>query len=469
MAMASVTATPRIAIVGGGLAGLAAAAALVAHGCRVEVFEARRKLGGRAGSYVDRATGESIDHCQHVAMGCCTNFLHFCRQTGIADLLTHQRTLHFLGPDGRRCDFSPSRWLPAPLHLVAPLLGLSYLSWTEKWGIARAMVRLVQAPSTDSPADRSVLAWLHDQRQSEAAIERFWKVVLVSALGESLDRASLAAARKVFVDGFLAHRDAATLFVPRSSLGELYDQRVASWLRGQGATIHLESSVTAIEGDVSHAAGLRLAEGAQREFDFFVLAVPWHRVTKLMPAEVHDVIDPGSAFASIPSAPISSVHLWFDASLTDLPHAILVERLSQWVFAREFAQNPTEHYYQVVISASHNLAGRDRREVVEEIVRDLAAVFPKTSAARLLRWQLITEPQAVFSVRPGLDAIRPTQQTAVPNLFLAGDWTRTGWPATMESAVRSGYLAAEGVLNQLGRPEQIVVPDLSRNWLTKKF
>jgi squalene-associated FAD-dependent desaturase len=294
-------------------------------------------------------------------------------------------------------------------------------------------------------------------------------VVLVSALAESLERASLAAARKVFVDGFLAHREASHVIVPRVSLDELYDQRVAKWLSKQNVAIHRASDVAAITGDGDRAAGLRFPDGREQEFDFVILAVPWMKAMKLMPPTMAAIIDPQNAFTTIPAAPISSVHLWFDRQITDLPHEVLVARLSQWVFSRATQRELGEHYYQVVISASYELAGRERQSVIDEVINDLAAVFPQSQSARLLRWQLITEHQAVFSVRPGLDAVRPTQQTAISNLFLAGDWTRTGWPATMEGAVRSGYQAAEGVLARLGRLERIVVPDLPRNWLTRRF
>jgi squalene-associated FAD-dependent desaturase len=462
------TPSPRVGIVGGGLAGLAAAVALVERGCQVELFEARRKLGGRAGSYVDQATGESIDHCQHVAMRCCTNYLDFCRRTGIDGLFERHRTLHFFGPDGRRCDFSSSTWLPAPLHLVGPLLALSYLSLADKLGIARAMLRLIATPASDSPECPTVLAWLREQRQSATAIERFWKVVLISALAESLDRASLMAARKVFVDGFLAHPDASDLLIPRVALDELY-QRAATWLRERGVAIHLESAVASVIDGGLRVAGMHLQNDGEREFDFVILAVPWQRVGKLLPQSLLTKIDSDDRFTAIPSAPISSVHLWFDRPLTDLPHAVLVDRLSQWVFARSEQQTTGEHYYQVVISASHDLAGRQRQSVVDEVAGDLRAIFPQARDAALVRWRLITEQQAVFSVRPGLDLARPPQNTAIANLLLAGDWTRTGWPATMESAVRSGYLAAEAILAQLGREERIVVPDLPRGWLARVF
>jgi squalene-associated FAD-dependent desaturase len=350
------------------------------------------------------------------------------------------------------------------------------------------MLRLMRS----SPADNStVLNWLHAQRQSLSAIERFWQVVLVSALAESLDRASLAAARKVFLDGFLAHREASHLQIPRLSLSELYD-RVAAELCRRGVSILLATPIAAILGTKDGVTGVRLLDDSVTHFDYVVLAVPWRRVAYLLPPPLLATIDPNGHFNSIEASPISSVHLWFDRPITELPHAVFIGRLSQWIFARVGRGSPdpapladrrspnivarsgdrpqqSEHYYQVVISASHDLADRERTAVVNEVLDDLRAVFPAAAEATLLRWQLITEHEAVFSCRPGLDATRPRQQTAIPNLLLAGDWTATGWPSTMEGAVKSGYLAAEAILNKLGRPQPIVVLDLPRNWLMKRL
>jgi squalene-associated FAD-dependent desaturase len=445
----------RLAIVGGGLAGLAAAVALSGRGLQIELFEAKRRLGGRAGSYADRASGELVDHCQHVALGCCTNYLDFCRRTGIADLLKRHQRLHFFGPDGRRSDFRAWRWLPAPLHLAPALFGLRHLSAGEKLAISLAIVRLVRMPLEDTAASPTVLAWLQQQRQPPRAIEHFWQVVLVSALGESLERASLAAARKVILDGFAAHPDAADVYVPQVPLGQLYD-RIADWLRERGVVLHLESPVRQVAEQ-----RIELADGTREAFQSVVLAVPWQMAARLVAPEIRRRLPGFEACETIGSAPITSVHLWLDRPITFLPHAVLVGRLSQWVFAR----TGSPHYYQVVISASHDLVGRERQSVVDEALADLAAVFPAARDARLLRWQLITEHDAVFSVRPGLSEHRPPQTTPVPGLFLAGDWTATGWPATMEGAVRSGYLAAEGVLARLGSPERLLVGDLPRGWL----
>lgn len=458
--------TRRVAIIGGGLAGLAAAVALAGRGLQIDLFEAKRRLGGRAGSYLDRETGLPIDHCQHVAMGCCTNFLDFCRRTGIAELFERHRQLHFFGPDGRRSDFRPSRWLPAPLHLMPALLGLKYLNWSDKVAIARSMWRL-RRRSSDSrlPApDPVVLDWLREQRQPARAIEYFWQVVLVSALGESLDRSSLSAARKVFLDGFLAHRAAADVLVPKVSLSELYDRRVAAWLRERGVEIHCETPVEFVKrATTEHWSVVRSSPSATEHIPYSaaIVAVPWRFAARLFAPDLLAHLPQVAAAADFDSAPITSVHVWFDRPITDLPHAVLIGRLSQWIFPRAGGEGlGGKWYYQIVISASHDLAGRDRESVKEEVLADLQAAFPAARGARLIRWQVITERDAVFSVRPGLDERRPPQQTSLPGLLLAGDWTRTGWPATMEGAVRSGYLAAEAALASLGQPERILVADL---------
>ena len=438
--------TPTTAIVGGGLAGLSAAAALCERGIRVELFEAKRRLGGRAGSYIDKETGEVIDHCQHVAMGCCTSFLDFCRRTGIIDLFERHRTLHFFGPEGQECDFRASRWLPAPLHLGPAFMGLSYLTLAERLSVAFTLMKLSRLPLKVQPDEMTIGAWLEQQKQSPRCIERFWQVVLVSALGESLSRASLTAARKVFVDGFMSARGASDVWIPKVPLAELY-ARIADWLTKRGVAMHSGAPVEKIETQAGGELSIRLKDGPPLRFGSVICAVPWRQAAAILPAAA------ASHIPVIRSAPITSLHLWFDRPITPLPHAVLVGRLSQWVFAR--SQESGEHYYQVVISASHELAGREREDVLREVRGDLSAVFPAARSAELRRWQMITEGEAVFSVRPGLEAQRPSQQTSIPNLFLAGDWTATDWPSTMESAVRSGYLAADGVMNQLGRENRV--------------
>lgn len=460
---------PTVVIVGGGLAGLAAAAALAERGCRVELYEARKKLGGRAASFRDPATGEFVDHCQHVGMACCTNLIDFCHRTGIADLFRRDRVLHFFAPDGRRFDVAATSWLPAPMHLLPSLLRLGYLSIGERIGVCRTMWKLARMPIDD---DREAAGdWLRRQGQSSQAIERFWAPVLVSALGETVDRASLKYARKVFVDGFLSNREAYEVDVPTVSLGELYGARLEQFFRDRGVELHLEAPIRAIRTNDEGRCVVDLADGATLRPDAVIAAVTWRRAAELLVPEVRQTVAGSEHWSTFGSAPISGVHLWFDRELTDLPHAVLVGTLSQWLFSRvrKGPDDASGFYYQVVISAAYDVASLDKATLVERIIDELRQVFPAARQAKLVRSRVVTEQEAVFSIRPGLDAVRPSQATPVPSLFLAGDWTATGWPATMEGAVRSGYLAAEGVLKQLGRPQRLVVDDLLRAGLAQLF
>jgi squalene-associated FAD-dependent desaturase len=439
----------RIAIVGGGLAGLAAAVSLSGRGLHVELFESRRQLGGRAGSFQDPTTGILVDHCQHVSLSCCTAWFDFCRRTGIDKHLRRFGTLHFFGPDGHRCDVGASRWLPAPLHLLPSLLRLNYLSWRERIGIIRAMRQLKKMSTSDDPQGPTIDCWLREHGQTSRAIELFWTPVIVSALSETLDRVAVPPVRKVFVDAFLGDHHAYEMIVPTVPLGELYGKQLEDWLIKHGVSVQRESGVKLLHGGHNGFRELEIAGGERYAFDAIIVAVPWRRINDLLCEPLRAALPELQTIDELESAPITAVHFWFDRAITDLPHAVLPGRLSQWMFNRG-SQSGEGHHYQVVISASRDVASRHRDEVVAEVLRELSQLWPLASQAKLLQSRMITEQHAVFSVKPGSDRLRPPQQTSVPNMFLAGDWTATGWPATMEGAVRSGYLAAEGVCKLMG-------------------
>jgi squalene-associated FAD-dependent desaturase len=333
---------------------------------------------------------------------------------------------------------------------------LGYLTLGERWSIARALMRLART-QVPSGRDETIGQWLVRHGQSEQAIERFWSVVLVSALGETVQRASLAASQKVFCDGFLASRTAYEMETATVPLGEIW-RRVGEWLSERGAVLHLGAGVRQIVGDGCRATGLVLRNGTRLGFDFAISAVPWRQVARLLDPQLLAAMPMLRTVDQIEPAPITAVHLWFDRAITPLPHAALIGRLSHWVFAdREASFQLTDgggascqladtHHYAVVISASRGLRGRERSDILANVRCDLEAVFPAAREAELRSFRILTQPAAVFSVLPGLDRLRPPQRTPVPNLFLAGDWTATGWPATMEGAVRSGNRAAEALL-----------------------
>lgn len=438
-----------VAIVGGGLAGLAAAAALAEAGVATVVVEARRHAGGRAASFEDRMSGGLVDACQHVAMGCCTNFRDLCRQTGLDAALRRDRTLSFIGPDGRRADCTPSRLLPAPLHLAPLLLGMRHFTLREKLALARGMLRLAR-PRVGMES-QTALEWLRAIGQPEQVIRLFWQPVIESALGESIDLVSLAATRKVAVDGFLGHHEAADLLVPTAPLGTLFGTRLVAWLRARGVTVRTGTPATGLERSGGTVVAIRCGE-ERLPCAAAIVAVPWRQAARLLP----DIVP--AADERLVGSPITAVHLWFDREVLDVPHAVLVGRVSQWVFRGE-----SVGHCQVVISASRGLMDGDRDRLRDTVVAELREIFPPAREARLRDARVVTDPTAVLSVRPGVEAVRPGPVTAVANLFLAGDWTATGWPSTMEGAIRSGRAAAERAGQALGRPVRGVVADLPRN------
>jgi squalene-associated FAD-dependent desaturase len=456
-----------IAVIGGGLAGMAAAAMLGQRALQVDLFEQSDRLGGRAGSFRESWNGQVIDQCQHVAMGCCGSFLDFCKRTGVEVCFQRHKTLHFIGPDGSQSDITAASWPPAPLHLLPGLFRLKYLTWRECWGIVRTLRKLIRLKIYKENEIEIVRSWLRRQGQSEAAVKYFWSVVLTSALSETVDYASLAAAKKVFQDGFCSSWHAYELITPRVPLGEIFDQRVPAWLERQGVKIHRGARVQEITIQEKCDVAMLFYNGILQDYDAAIVAVPWFEAPHLFSASLANVFLKLEKLNQIPSAAITAVHLWFDRPITPLPHATLVGKLSQWIFngTEPGIENTGPHpnplpkgegtmneacYYQVVISASHRLIKCDKEELLKTVLSDLEFAFPDARHAKLLHSQSVTMPRAVISLQPGVDQLRPPQKTSIPNLFLAGDWTATGWPGTMEGAVKSGYLAAEGLLKYLG-------------------
>ena len=269
---------PHIVIVGGGLAGLAAASALVDRGLRITILESRPRLGGRASSFNDPATGELVDNCQHVSMACCTNLADFCRRVGIDSMLRRERELVFLGPDGRISRFR-SGVGPAPFHLAGSFLAARFLSAGDKLRVAYGLA--VLAGARDDRPGESFADWLLRHRQSLRSINLFWAPVLVSALNERLEQMDVGHARKVFLDGFLRNRTGFQPEIPLVPLGELYGTRLASWLRDHDVAVRLTTGVSAIELDDDGAvSGVVLRSGEEIAADFVVLAVPFDRVLR---------------------------------------------------------------------------------------------------------------------------------------------------------------------------------------------
>ncbi len=451
---------PTVAIAGGGLAGLAAGCALSSAGFQVTLFERRPYLGGRASSYQHPGTGEIVDNCQHVLLGCCTNLIDFYCRTRVENKIRWYDTLTFLEPGGRASKIGASG-LPAPLHTTPAFLAAHCLRFRDKLAISRAMLALARPVAGDS--GEAFLEWLQRHGQTHRAIERFWQPILVSALNEDVDQVSVPYAAQVIRESFLKSATAGRVGIPMVPLSELYGA-AGDYIQARAGRVDYRAGIESFQSEGDRVRVV--SNGQESAFDCLVLAVPFDVLARILP-------DSGESAAlskllgNLKTSPITGIHLWFDRNISDLDHAVLLDRTIQWMFhksrlihAREKSENGGGSYVELVVSSSKSLVEKSKTEIVELAVRELGEFFPTVREAKLVKSTVIKEVNATFSPAPGVDQFRPRAETSWPRVFLAGDWTATGWPATMEGAVRGGYLAAEALARSAGRRQKFLVPDL---------
>ena len=469
-------------VIGGGLAGLAAGVALAESGWRVRLFEQRPFLGGRATSYV-LPDGEHVDNCQHVTLGCCTNLDDFYRRVGSADKIKFFDRLFFIDPQGRRGEIQAGMF-PAPFHMTGSFAAFAPLTLWDKISIACAMLDILRTKGHPADLDEnggiSMLEWLRRRRQTEGAIERFWRVVLVSALDEELDRTDARFGVDVFWKAFLSNRTGYRMGVPTVPLANLYDGCKFE-IERRGGEVLLRAPVRGLKIEKGEIAAVRFDEGKEETADAYVFAMPHTALAELLPESVKQG-DPALAnLDKLKVSPITGVHFWFDRQVMKEPFITLIDTTTQWIFnktalygdSNETAKTtPAGQYLQLVISASYDLLPKSRQDIIDLCLGEVRHALPVARDAQLVKATVIKEAAATFSPEPGVDRWRPKQETSVRGLFLAGDWTATDWPATMEGAVRSGYLAAEAVLRVAGTPRNFLQPDLEPDgfvamWLGK--
>jgi zeta-carotene desaturase len=433
----------------------------------VTLFERRPYLGGRASSYEHPGTGEVIDNCQHVLLGCCTNLVEFYERTGVAGDIRWFDRLTFLEPGGRASEIAPSP-LPAPLHTAPAFLRAACLDFSDKLAIARAMLAL--APTAPGESGDSFLEWLERHGQTRRAVERFWKPILVSALNEQVDRVAVPYAAQVMRESFLKSARAGRMGIPVVPLTELYSAG-GEYIRARRGEVRLRTAVDSFRAEPQEVT-LGTASG-EEGFDYAVFAVPFDALERVLPEST--AAQPLKvALAKFTPSPITGIHLWFDRDITELEHAVLLDRTIQWMFHKSKLQkrdnNRQGSYVELVVSASNSLVEKSRPEIVELAVGEVCEFFPGARSAKLVKSTVVKEMHATYSPRPGIDLQRPHTETAWPRVFLAGDWTATGWPATMEGAVRSGYLAAQSLARVAGQREvTFLVPDLPATGLMRLF
>lgn len=458
-----------VTIVGGGVAGLAAACALADSGYKVVLLERRPYVGGRASSYEHPGTGEVIDNCQHILLGCCTNLIDLYRRLGVQGEILWSGAITFIEPGGRRSTLAATG-MPAPLHTAASFLGAKCLTLAEKLTIARGILGFLRKTPEDSSGNFA--QWLVRYRQTPRAIQRFWHPVLASALNEDPESISVRYAAKVFREAFLFSAEGGRMGIPKLPLSELYAYAV-KYIEARGGEVRL---ATAAEGfEDSGEKWIVKADGESIESDKVVFAVPFEAMQKLLPLlpqnEASEVL--GEDLGEFHHSPITSVHLWLDREVTNLTHAALLDATIQWMYNKSVLHKDLHEgggsYLELVISASKALVPMKRQEIIDLAMNELEMFFPAVKQATLVKAAVTKEVRATYSIRPMLDRARHGTRSPWPGIYLAGDWTATGWPSTMESGVRSGYLAAEAIVEDSGEVRRFLVPDLPPTGLMRLF
>ncbi|MFO0962973.1 MAG: hydroxysqualene dehydroxylase HpnE [Phycisphaerales bacterium] len=455
---------PRSAVViGGGVAGLAAALRLAEAGVATTLLETRRKLGGRATSFVDPRTGEVLDNCQHVLMGCCTNLLDFYIRLGVDGLIDWHETVYWANPPHAPDRMRPGL-LPAPAHFTGSFAGMRMLTLAQKRAVARAMWAMLRLGRTGRAAweGRVFGEFLQQTAQPAEVIERFWSPVVVSACNLDVDQASAASAMQVFQEGFLASREAPLMGLATVPLVRLYDPAEQA-IAAAGGRVVTGISALSIASDGRRATAVITDDGTF-EAEIVVSSVPPDRLARLVGPTMVQADRRLQRLDAIGTSPILGVHLRFPKPVMLLPHLVLPGRGTQWLFnksARGPEPDGSQHLH-AVISAAHAWMELDEAEIARRVLEDIRWALPEARGVEPLSVRSVKEKRATFACVPGLEKRRPTaaadgfdRDGGVRNLYLAGDWTRTGWPATMEGAVRSGYLAAGAALG-----EDLLIRDL---------
>jgi squalene-associated FAD-dependent desaturase len=456
---------PSVIVVGGGLAGQAAACHLVDAGLRVTLIEKRPFLGGRVYSHLDKRSGLEVDNGQHVFLGCCTQYIRFLKKLGVNHRTHLQQQLRVPVIDkvtGSSVLYA-SR-LPAPFQLLPSFLRYRPLSLGQKLLALYALARIRSLDPERHPELDTITfeRWLRCQGQSHQAIANFWNLIVQPTLNEDSSRASAGLALMVFQDGFLGSNDGANVGYARVGLSTLLAEVAGRYIQDRGGQVLLGSSVEALVLAEGRVAGVALADGATLSADYAIFALPPKALWALLPPDLRR--DPFfSPVAKIESSPIVNVHLWYDRPVTGIDFAAFLNSPLQWLFNKSVmweSPGPQGQYLDISLSGAHDFIDLPGQEIIHTMTREVQAFFPAARTATVKRALVIKQKEATFAPGPGIAALRRPQRTPIASLFLAGDWTQTGWPATMESAVRSGAMVAREVLREsrLERRWEMAVP-----------
>jgi squalene-associated FAD-dependent desaturase len=461
------TTHPDVLVIGAGFAGLACATALTEAGARVEVLEASGAPGGRAGSFRETSTGEMLDLGQHVLVGANRDALTLLRRLGSERFVQFQSSLaiEYVWSAGRRRRLACPP-LPAPLHLAAALLGFSALPLNQRVSaltVGQAARHLGRRRSSATTANgltpgplETVREWLTRLRQGPEAMRLLWEPLAVAILNDAPERSSAALLARVLAEAFCGGRAACGMGWARRPLRDLVEP-AGLWLAARGGRLSCSTPAERLRFDGARVDSVLLRGGGERRAGAYVSALPARSLLHLLqgaPAPLRPLEELARRFAPR-STPILSVYLWSERPFLDAPFCALPEGPFPWLFQRRLRDSTHEHprgtwVATLVLSGARGWMERTDADILEAARRQIEETFTG-GAARLRHARVVRQPAATFEPAPDLCAIRPGARTASPNLFLAGDWTDTGLPSTLEGAARSGHTAARCLLQEAGR------------------
>ena len=444
-----------VLIIGGGFAGLTAGVALADAGQRVRLLEQRPHLGGRAFSFPESNTGSIVDNGQHLFMGCYHQTKRFLETIGTIDRVQFQPVLSvpFLDANGKLTKLACPR-LPAPWHLFLGLLGSDSFAWGEKLGALR-MKRAISAKHASNGFRRlTVDKWLASLGQSDSMRRNFWDLICIAAMNEQPSVAAAELFQRVLKLALFSSLEDSRLGIARVGLSECYTEAATNFIVARGGRVELSCGVRNLLVSDGACGGVVLVSGETIPAKTVLSTAPWHKFITLLPDSLLRSEPFFTNILALEPAPIISINLWLDRPVTDLEFAGLRGTTIQWLFNKSIifseggrqAGGARPHYLSLVLSGAHEHIARSKEELLAIAVNDLQKLLPAMSEAKLVHSLVIKERYATFSPAVGVNALRPRAVTPVRGLYLAGDWTDTGLPATIEGAIQSGYTAAQEIL-----------------------
>lgn len=443
----------RAVIIGGGLAGLTVSIELAKSGYAISLVEQRRYLGGRAYSFHDRSTGLELDNGQHLLMGCYENTFRFLKTIGTINKLYTQENLHvdFLDTGGHSYRFDCLS-LPAPFHAVSGVLRFNALGLTDRLKMLKVAWEVLSGNIVDPSKDCTVSDWLTSLGQGKESQDTFWATLTFAVMNEDPTVASASLFKAVLKKAFFTSRKGSRILFPAVPLSKLYVENAEDYIKQYGGAIEKGCHASEIVIEDGAVSGIRLRDGRVLMGDYYISAIPYYSLRRLLSEAIIEKHLPFfRGVRELKSSPIISLHLLFDKSITDYPFAAFINSPVQWIFNKEviYGDNAYKGLISLVISGAHLYVSWDRDRLLDMALTELKKILPEARSVKLLYSKLIKERFATFSPQPGIERYRPSQKTPIRNLFLAGDWTDTGLPATIEGAVISGYRCAETIKGTL--------------------